>query len=229
MNQSLIIPRPPFDLPQFDRNACITCLVANLLYMYGLTAEPDPGKVDRELGRQPGQPLTDTSAHIFSLLGKGFFLYEINSADHDRFVREGLGYLKERYQAQWTPEWDRLYTPEVVAQMQLSQEQCWATLAPYSASGQYRYETHDPTFADLERLMGSPGVCAAIYTHSSISGMVHASLVYSLKQRIKHPFIPEIEIYSPQRSHTSLQRNLPGDFNMNWVPREGITAIWRYV
>ena len=106
--------RRPLDLYQVDDNSCLTCVVANVLFVFEVTDIPDPRWVDREIGRQPNcGARRDRARHL--LLQQGLSLQMVCAYEPERFLREGVDYLRRYYHQEWDLSWDEYWTPDRLA------------------------------------------------------------------------------------------------------------------
>lgn len=150
---SLRIARPPQELLQPDRHACVTCMTAQVLYVWGLLDRVNPKVVadlDRQLGRPPNQDLPDPDAHFY-LLQRGLRLYEYDAFDPHAFLREGLSYLRRDFGAKWSKEHERRFTPAEVARQQRLTRLDLERRRPYAR--QLRRWRRMPTMQDIYRMV----------------------------------------------------------------------------
>lgn len=116
--------RPPIDLHQRQTYDGVTCMVAQVMHVFGLIkGRPDLRAIDlaaRKLSTEPA--LSDADAYLY-LLGQGFRLTGITSYDPQRFLREGVGYLRERYGREWGPEHEAHFTAVEVRHLQEAAQQ----------------------------------------------------------------------------------------------------------
>ena len=88
--------RQPLDLRQVDENSCLTCVASNVLYALAVTDTPDTRWVDRELGREPGCAAQRAVTRRF-LLRQGLSLQMVCAYEPQRFLLEGIDYLRRYY------------------------------------------------------------------------------------------------------------------------------------
>lgn len=178
--------RPPVHLLQPDENACVSSIVANLLYMFYLTDAPDIAWVDQQLKRQPNGFVREESQDVF-LLDQGLSLLAITDDSASDLLNYGIDYMKYRYQNLWHEEWDQIFTPEVIRQTQaltarteqeIANRQLPRTVVP-----------RPPTFDDLIQLVDA-GYVVELATREGNSPYTHGMLVY------KHEWYT-VAVYEP--------------------------------
>ncbi len=208
--------QPPLDLWQPERNACLTCCVANVFYMAGLENEPDLAKLDRQLGRQPGQSVYESAAYLY-LLKLGFQISTISPWDTQRYLLQGLSYIREFYADEWTDELEQFFTPQQVANRQQVVRQELTAFAAYGQQLQSKIAT--PTLEDIRNLLRQGVVCLAV--EGSSSRAPHATLAYAISSN-------SIWLYKPnfQFAVDSTLDAWPLEaFESMWLPQEGIACF----
>lgn len=143
--------KQPVELPQPDKNACLSCVVANIMFMSGKMEYPDVELIDQRLGRKPGQALYDSTAYLL-LLEEGFTMHFIGPFDDVAFIERGLDYLKEFYGDRWSgPSFDTFFTPEHVRNRQQVRAEERTRYATYKS--QFIDEVRMPEVNDIDALL----------------------------------------------------------------------------
>ncbi|MGH3672096.1 MAG: hypothetical protein ACRDSH_15930, partial [Pseudonocardiaceae bacterium] len=205
--------REPLDLNQVDDYSCLTCVVANILYVLRVTDNPDPQWVDREVGREPGCGAERAEARRV-LLRQDLCLHTVCSYQPDQFLREGLEYLRCYYHQEWDPSWEEHWTPHRLEQ---HRRECLA-MQELSIAGMHT-EHRRPTFADLHDALDR-GRLVWISVDNDLGEVdCHAVLVYGCRGDV-------FDVYSPEISGRCLQRYRCGQLAREWLRSEGMTAIW---
>lgn len=212
----------PAELYQPEQNACVSCVVANVMYMSGKIAHPDVAAIDRELGRQPGQPLDMDTAYLY-LLKQGFAMRFIDAFDEDAFIDRGLSYLQEFYADTWTGSaFDEYWTPEKVKERQRVRQALRSKFSLYSS--QYESKKKTPSLNDIDQLLADN--FAALIAVPGSNGAGRASLVYKklggLVYKMYEPLLPSISgKHYPTRLH--VRRDTLG---RRLLSEEGIAGIF---
>ncbi|MDQ4020160.1 MAG: hypothetical protein M3257_00645 [Actinomycetota bacterium] len=207
--------REPLDLRQVDENSCLTCVAANLLYVLGVTDTPDTQWVDRELGREPGCGAQRAATRRL-LLQQGLSLHTVCAYEPQRFLHEGLDYLRRYYHQQWDPSWDEYWTPH---QLQQHHRACLATQELSTFGARMRTEHRVPTLADIRDALDRG--CLVWTSVDNDWGDVdcHAVLVYGQRDNV-------FDLYSPEISRSCLQQYRRRRLDRVWLRSEGITTVW---
>ena len=137
--------REPLDLRQVDENSCLTCVAANVLYVLEVTNTPDTQWVDRELGREPGCAAQRVAARRL-LLQQGLSLHMVCGYEPQRFLHEGVDYLRRYYHQEWDPSWDQYWTRH---RLQQHHCECLAIQELSTFGARMRVEHRVPTLADI--------------------------------------------------------------------------------
>lgn len=208
--------RAPLDLPQVDGNSCLTCVAANALYVLGVTKTPHPLWVDREVGREPGSGARRAETRRF-LLQQGLSLHVVGTYEPERFLREGLAYLRRYYRQEWDRSWEKHWTPH---QLERHRQEC-LTARELSAFGtRMRTEHRQPTLADIRGALDRNRLVWVSLDNDRGELDCHAVLVYGQRGTV-------FEVYSPEVSGSCLQRYRRGRLDRAWLRKEGMTTLWR--
>jgi hypothetical protein len=208
--------REPLDLYQVDDNSCLTCVVANVLYVLGVIDTPDTRWVDRELGRELGCAAQRAVARRF-LLQQGLCLHLVCAYEPQRFLREGVDYLRRYYRQDWDSSWDEYWTPH---QLERHRRECLAAQELSTFGSRVRTEHRQPTLADIRDALDRG--CLVWVSVDNGWGEVgaHAVLIYGQRGTV-------FDVYSPEVSRRCLRQHRRRQWDKVWLPSEGITAIWR--
>lgn len=208
-------PRPALPVKLHDDNGNLSCVIANIRYMFGLDDEPDPAKVDAMTGRAPGQ-FPDPAMGFLYLLREGFHLHSVGPFDPRRFVREGRDYQREFYGEMWDDAWANYFTPERVAWWQrvvAEQEKL------FSAHPNYREEIRPVTVDDVAALT-TPGQVVCFDGRAAQEFEAAPALVYGTGDVGLWVYCPHtFGVTNCEITH----RRLADEF----LPEEGIVAISR--
>lgn len=207
----------PLDLPQLDDRSCLTCVTANLLYVLGVTDTPDPHWVDRELGREPGRGAQRAEARRF-LLRQGLSLHVVGTYEPERFLEEGIDYLKRYYHREWDRSWEEYWTPH---RLERQRRECLVTRELSTFGARTRSEHRQPTLADVSGALDCDGLVWISVDNGWGEVDCHAVLVYGQRGGV-------FDVYSPEISRSGLQRYRKGRLNKMWLRSEGMTAVWRH-
>ena len=142
--------REPLDLRMHDGNACVTCCVANLLYMFGKTENPALSEIDKKIGRAPGE-LYGGNETVF--LGKQGFQMKLKSPEGG--VK---GETKQNLFVKGLPEFgdiiDFLDEGYVVSLSRKSSEDANHNMLVYEQEGDAHLKTYDPHMYEDESCVG---------------------------------------------------------------------------
>jgi len=208
--------REPLELYQVDDNSCLTCVVANVLYMLGVTDAPDPRWVDREIGREPGCAAQRTEARRF-LLQQGLCLHLVGAYEPQRFLREGIDYLRRYYRQDWDSSWDEYWTPHQLAR---HRRECLATHELSAFGPRMRTEHRQPTLADIRDALDRGRLVWVSVDNDWGEVGCHAVLIYGQRGTV-------FDVYSPEVARRCLRQHRRRQLDKVWLPSEGITAVWR--
>jgi hypothetical protein len=208
--------REPLDLHQVDDNSCLTCVVANVLYVLGVTDTPDTRWVDREVGREPGCAAQRAEARRF-LLQQGLRLHLMCAYEPERFLREGFDYLRRYYRQEWDSSWDEYWTPD---QLERHRRECLAAHELSTFGPGLRTEHRQPTLADIRGALdrGRLGWISVDNGWGEVGA--HAVMIYGQRGNV-------FDVYSPEVSRRCLQQYHRRRLDRVWLRSEGITAVWR--
>ncbi len=207
--------REPLDLRQVDENSCLTCVVANVLYVLGVTGTPDTRWVDRELGREPGCGAQRAAARRL-LLQQGLSLHLVCAYEPQRFLHEGLDYLRRYYHREWDPSWDEYWTAH---RLQQHHRECLAIQELSTFGARMRSEHRAPTLADIRGGLERGRLVWISVDNDWAEVDCHAVLVYGQRGNV-------FDIYSPEISRSCLQQHHRRQLEEVWLRSEGFTAVW---
>ena len=208
--------RKPLDLYQVDERSCLTCVAANLLYMFGVTEAPDTQWVDRKVGREPGCGAQRARTRRL-LLQQGLFLHVLSAYQPELFLREGINYLRRYYRQEWDRSWDEYWTQQ---QLERHRRECLDALALSTFGVRMRAEHHQPTLADISGALHRGRLVWISVDNDWAEVDCHAVLVYGQRGNV-------FDVYSPDVSRSCLQRYRRRQLDKIWLRSEGMTAVWR--
>jgi hypothetical protein len=206
--------REPLDLHQVDDNSCLTCVTANALYVLGVTDTPDTGWVDREVGREPGCGAQRARARRF-LLQQGLSLHTVCTYEHERFLQEGLDYLRCYYHQEWDSSWEEYWTRD---RLERHRRECLATQELSAFGARMRTEHRQPTLADIRGALDHGRLVWISVDNDWGQVDCHAVLVYGQRGNV-------FDVYSPEVSRSCLQQYRRRRLNRVWLRSEGMTAF----
>lgn len=207
--------RDPLDLRQVDENSCLTCVTANVLYVLGVTGTPDPRWVDRALGREPGCGAQRAAARRL-LLQQDLSLQMVCAYEPQRFLHEGLDYLRRYYHQEWDTSWDEYWTRQ---RLQRHHRECLATQEVSSFGARMRTEHRVPTLADIRGALDRGHLVWISVDNDWDDVDCHAVLVYGQRGNV-------FNVYSPEISRSCLQQYRGRRLDRMWLRSEGITTVW---
>jgi hypothetical protein len=207
--------REPLDLHQVDDNSCLTCVVANVLYVLGVTDILDTRWVDRELGREPGCGAQRAGARRL-LLQQGLELHLVCAYEPERFLQEGLDYLRRYYRQEWDSSWDGYWTRP---RLERHRRECLAAQELSTFGTRMRTEHRQPTLADIRGALDRGRVVWVSVDNDWGQVDCHAVLVYGQRGNV-------FDVYSPEVSRSCLQQYRSAQLNRVWLRSEGMTAVW---
>lgn len=221
---SIRLPRRPVERPQ-PPNGCLSCVVAQILYVYGLTELPDVGAVDRALGRKAGEVASESKAQLL-LLRHGFHCLTFSLNDDDAFLSRGLDYLKEYFGREWSRQHEALYTPSKVREFQDRLREARRDRKQYAR--QIQTVSRWATRRDIRDMLTSNRV-VDIPVRISRGPVQHAALL------VPHKSSPDATLvwsYSPidedgRGEPVTVVRTRFQDAVSNLMPRRDVTAYWR--
>lgn len=208
--------REPLDLPQVDDGSCLTCVAANVLYMFQVTDTPDTRWVDREVGREPGCGAQRVRVRRF-LLQQGLSLHLVGAYDPEQFLREGLDYLRRYYRPQWDSEWERYWS---APRLERHRQECLAARELSTFGARMRTEHRQPTLADIHEALDRGCLVWISLDNDWDQVDCHAVLVYGQRGTV-------FDVYSPELSPRCLRRYHRRQLDRVWLRSEGMTALWR--
>jgi hypothetical protein len=208
--------REPLDLYQVDDRSCLTCVCVTLLYVSGVTDTPDTQWVDREVGREPGCGAQRAEARRF-LLQQGLFLHVVCAYEPERFLREGIDYLRRYYRREWDPSWDEHWTSQRLAR---HRRECLAAHELGTFGARMRTEYRQPTLADISGALDRGRLVWISVDNDWGEVDCHAVLVYGQRGNAFH-------VYSPEVSRSGLRWYHRRRLDRGWLRSEGMTAVWR--
>lgn len=207
--------REPWDLPQVDDNSCLTCVVANALYMLGVTDTLDTRWVDREIGREPGRGAQRAAARRL-LLQQGLSLHLVCAFEPERFLQEGVDYLRHYYRREWDSSWDGYWTQP---RLERYRWECLAAQELSAFGARMRTEHRQPTLTDLRGALDRGRVVWVSVDNDWGQVDCHAVLVYGQRGNV-------FDVYSPEVSRSCLQQYRRARLDRVWLRSEGMTAVW---
>ncbi len=205
--------RAPLDLHQVDEYSCLTCVAANLLYVFGIADTVDTRWVDREIGREPGCAAQRPRARRF-LLQQGLSLHLVCAYEPARFLQGGVDYLRRYYRQEWDSSWDEYWTPHRLEQHQL---EC---LVAQELGARMRTEHRAPTLADLDGALDCGRVVWISVDNHWGEVDCHAVLVYGRRGNV-------FDVYSPETSGSCLRQYRRRRLERVWLRSEGMTSVGR--
>lgn len=208
--------RQPLDLHQVDDNSCLSCVAANILYVVGITDAPDPGWVDRKVGRQPDAGARRAEVRRL-LLEQGLSLHLVCAYEPERFLQEGFEYLRRYYRREWDPSWEQYWTRHRLEQ---HRRECLAARELSTFGARMRTEHRQPTLADLHGALDRNRLVWLSLDNAWGTVDCHAVLVYGRRGTV-------FDVYSPELSRSGLQRYHRRQLERVWLSSEGVTAVWR--
>ncbi|MDQ4010825.1 MAG: hypothetical protein M3228_09045 [Actinomycetota bacterium] len=209
--------RQPLDLRQVDDNSCLTCVAANTVYLLGVTDTPDTRWVDHELGRVPGCGAHRARARRF-LLQQGLSLRMVCAYEPERFLQEGVDYLRHYYRQEWDSAWDEYWTRQRLGQ---HRRECLAEQELSTFGARMRTEHRAPTLADLRDALDRGGLVWISIDNDWGEVDCHAVLIYGHRSNV-------FDVYSPEVSRSCLQQYHRRRLDREWLRSEGMTAVWRH-
>jgi len=209
--------REPLDLPQVDDSSCLTCVAANVLYMSGITDTLDTRWVDREVGREPGCGAQRVAARRL-LLQQGLSLHMVGAYEPERFLREGVGYLRCYYRREWGPSWEEYWTQH---RLERHRRECRAAHELSAFGARMRTEHRQPTLADIRGALDRGRLVWVSLDNDRGEVDCHAVLVHGRRGDV-------FDVYSPEASGSCLQRYHRRRLDRIWLRSEGMTAVWRH-
>ncbi|HET9254846.1 MAG TPA: hypothetical protein VFO16_06540 [Pseudonocardiaceae bacterium] len=199
-----------------DDNSCLTCVVANILYVLGVAETPDPAWVDRELGREPGCGAQRAAARRL-LLQRDLSLHLVGAYEPGRFLREGVEYLRRYYRQEWDSSWEEFWTPH---RLERHRRECLSAQELAIFGARMRTEYRQPTLADIRGALDKGRLAWISVDNDRGEVDSHAVLVYGLRGNV-------FDVYSPEVSGSCLRRYRLTRLNKVWLRSEGMTAVWR--
>lgn len=209
-------PRVPLNLRQVDEYSCLTCVAANILHILRVADDPDTRWIDREIGRELRREAQRPMVRRF-LLRQGLALNLVCSYEPQRFLRDGIRYLRRFYCQEWNSSWEQHWTPHT---LQRHQQECLVADELSTFGARMRTEYRQPTLADIHTALDHGQlVMISIDNHGGTVGC-HAVLVYGRRRDV-------FEVYSPEISRNCRQRYRERQLDQVWLRSEGMTAVWR--
>jgi hypothetical protein len=208
--------RRPSDLRQVDEYSCLTCVVANLLYVLEVIDTPDTRWIDRELGRQPGRAAQRDRARRL-LLEQGLSLELVCAYQPERFLSEGVDYLRRYYSQDWDRSWDQHWSTH---RLERHRRECLAAHELSIFGDRMQVEYRPPTLADISNALDRG--CLVWISIDNGWGEVdcHAVLVYGQRGNT-------FDVYSPEISRSGLRQYRRRRLDKRWLRTEGMTAAHR--
>lgn len=208
--------RQPLDLRQVDDYSCLTCVVANALYVLEVIDTPDTWWVDREIGRQPGRAAQRDRARRL-LLQQGLSLELLCAYQPERFLREGVDYLRHYYRRDWDRSWDQYWTDH---RLERHRRECLAARELSTFGARMHAEYRQPTLADITNALDRGCLVWISVDNGWAEVDCHAVLVYGQRSKT-------FDIYSPEISRRCLQQYRRRQLDKMWLRTEGMTTVRR--
>ena len=206
----------PLDLPQVDVRSCLTCVAANVLYMSGITDAPDPRWVDREVGREPGCGAQRIRVRCL-LLQQGLSLHLVCAYQPERFLQEGLEYLRSYYRQEWDSSWEQFWTRQ---RLERHRRECLAARELSMFGTRMRTEHRQPTLADIHGALDRGHLVWVSVDNDWGEVDCHAVLIYGRRGEV-------FDVYSPEVARGCLQQYRRRRLDRVWLRSEGMTVVWR--
>jgi hypothetical protein len=208
--------REPLDLYQVDDHSCLTCVTANALYALGITDIPDTRWVDHEVGREPGCGAQRASTRRL-LLQQGLSLHLVCAYEPERFLQEGLDYLRRYYRQEWDSAWEQYWTQQ---QLERHRRECLAAQELSTFGARMRTEHRQPTLADIRGALDRGRLVWISVDNDWGQVDSHAVLIYGQRGNV-------FDVYSPELSRSCLQQYRRRQLDRVWLRNEGMTTVWR--
>ncbi|MGH8574221.1 MAG: hypothetical protein ACREX8_16840 [Gammaproteobacteria bacterium] len=197
-----------------DDYSCLTCVAANILFVFGLTDTVDTRWVDREVGREPDCGASRAGVRRF-LLQQGLSLHVVCAYDPERFLQEGADYLRRFYHEEWDSSWDEYWTP---ARLERHRHECRVAHELSEFGARMRTEHREPTLADIRGALACGGVVWVSVDNGWSEVDCHAVLVHGWRGNV-------LDVYSPEVLGSCLQRYRRRRLDRVWLRSEGMTAV----
>lgn len=146
-------PRKPVELPLHDPKGGVACVTAQLLYVFGKTARPDPAAVERASRPRSLDGTVSGPNARYLLVRQGFSVVGIGAYDVQRSLREGKAYLKEFFGDEWSDEHEAYFTPEVLKENNRRDRVHLKRMQPYIVSGKVQDIKRAAVRNDVTRLL----------------------------------------------------------------------------
>jgi hypothetical protein len=208
--------RAPLNLHQVDDNSCLTCVAANLLYVLKITDNLDTRWVDREVGREPGCAAQRVRARCL-LLQQGLCLHVVCAYEPERFLQEGVDYLRSYYHQEWNCSWDEYWTRH---RLERHRHECLAAQELNTFGVRMRAEHRQPTLTDVHAALDRDRLVWVSVDDGGGEVDCHAILVYGQRGDV-------FDVYSPETSGSCLQQYRRRRLDKVWLRSEGMTVVWR--
>ncbi|HZS21280.1 MAG TPA: hypothetical protein VFA63_09855 [Pseudonocardiaceae bacterium] len=194
----------------------MTCVVANLLYVLEVVDIPDTGWVDHEIGRHPGRAAQRDRARRL-LLEQGLSLELVCAYQPERFLSEGVDYLRRYYSQDWDASWDEYWSTH---RLERHRRECLAVRELRIFGDRMRAEYRQPTLADISDALDRG--CLVWISIDNGWGEVdcHAVLVYGQRGNT-------FDVYSPEVSRCGLRQYPRRRLDRIWLRTEGMTTVRR--
>jgi hypothetical protein len=208
--------REPLDLHQVDDNSCLSCVTANVLYVLGVTETPDTRWVDREVAREPGCGAQRAGTRRF-LLQQGLSLHVVCAYEPERFLQEGVDYLRRYYRQDWDSSWDEYWTGH---HLERHRRECLVEHELDTFGAGMRAEHRQPTLADITSALDRGRLVWISVDNGWGKVDCHAVLVHSRRGNV-------FDVYSPEVSGACRQQYHRRRLGREWLRSEGMTVVWR--
>jgi hypothetical protein len=171
--------------------------------------------VDREVGREPGCGAQRSETRRF-LLQQGLSLHVVCPYEPERFLQEGINYLRHYYHQEWDWSWDEYWT---LHRLEQHRRECLAAQELSAFGARIHTEHRQPTLADICGALERG--CLVWVSIDNDCGEVdcHAILVHGRRGNV-------FDVYSPELSQDCLQQYHRRRLDRMWLRSEGMTAVW---
>jgi hypothetical protein len=218
--------RPPATLPVHDRFGHLTCLIAQVEYMFSPEGRmPDLGEIDRAISRGPGEAPPNMGPATSYLLERGYTIRSQGPFNDEAFSKMTPDEARE-YVWRWKGWPDDLrqyfevseYPLDRMPELQAAAGQWVERWRPYD----YQWVEGEPTIADVVRAVANGAVVRAVYSSQELLNEV-MTLVTSVPGRS-----PEaaLLVYGWTRNGEAKEFT-PEDLDQISCPAWGIEAITR--
>jgi hypothetical protein len=209
-------------LLQREAYDCVTAVVGQILYVFQVTDAPNFGEIDKDAGREPGQPMFDSDAYYY-LLQCGFSCRIYTPWSDLAFIERGVDYVREIYGTEWGKDHELNFTPEEIARLQQHTLLHRARIEPYIEAGRYQEVSQNATLEDIQTMLVNG--CAVDMTICPIGSRVgHAILAIPEATQLDGQ---SLWLYRPGRSEPTVTSDMLPSLAGRIRLDRPVTAIWR--